>query len=190
MRKLGIRWKEAINALSEEFGKPVHEIGEFHQLDFHIDLSMAVARNHTTGKEIVYLGSSSKTEKFLKKWLADNPSHRERGAAREWLIHLAKSEHSPQRDYWNLKEKLRLEALGYEVRELLGFYDGDDLMFANTNAIFSGRHVILPKHRLGSVNEQVAEEFRSLGYTPIFFESAPIYFRLNGGPRCASCTFR
>jgi len=65
-RNLGISYQETLDALAVEFGKPVIQVGVpgFDgipaQLDFHIDLTMAVVRDHQSGREVILLDSPRK----------------------------------------------------------------------------------------------------------------------------------
>jgi hypothetical protein len=149
MYKLKISRAEVIDGLSAEFGKPVFEIKKNQvplleypsmsaPIDFHVDMFLAVARNHKTGKETVLLSSPElgikalmgkrKASSFSNDWQimseelvrgAKTDPHAALTSAEESLVKTLKDAGRDslhlQQDHVNA-EAIRLRSLGYEVK--------------------------------------------------------------------------
>jgi len=67
---VNITHAQAVSYLTKTLGKPVEVIGKDgpdgkYQIDFHIDLSMAIATNHKTGRETALVGSPALAARIL-----------------------------------------------------------------------------------------------------------------------------
>jgi hypothetical protein len=210
---------EAIKALSKEFGKQVVEVAHHRdnssvQIDFHLDLTMAVVRNRKTGKETVLIGSVKKAAELLTK------DFRETNTAPRSLGELAKGSStsgptgSGEKKLAGLFENIndqkleereskldgvaeQMRALGYEVERVpdLSNRAGHTLtrvpeIYNYTNIILSGDVALVPAMGAKVFDESMDQTMRNLGYDPVPFKVVQETICLAGGVRCISETYR
>ncbi len=196
----------ALEVIAEEFGKPVIEVGtqyeneQIGQIDFHIDLTMGVARNHKTGKEVILLDSPDLALKLLlDAGEIEKASKKEVGTIYDMLD----SHPVPKLDQALHQRKLQLaelkktlEAQGYEVVEVPGLNipredDPDAATYLGfTNSIFSGKSAITSRTGIASWDRYVQKLFEGMGYEVQQLSIAKDSFCLHGGIRCLSETYR
>jgi hypothetical protein len=214
-RDLRISRHEAKRVLSIEFGKEVLEVGApldtsggLAQIDFHIDLSMAVVRNKKTNRETVLLGSPSKaieilssnisiiqkkqTPLFYKTGEASNEY--KRMSENQILAQLKKSD-SYYREAWVKYMTKKLQRIGYEVALVPGLYmqnmGRDDLEYYNyTNLIVDTEKILMPNLGIDSLDKYSRKVYEDLGYEVIGMDSSRFTLCLSGGIRCTGETFR
>ncbi len=196
MDDFGITRKEAIDALSKEFGKPVIALGgEHYQSQAHIDLLMSVVRDQHTQREVVVLESIESVQKaFLRYGNVTDPRGKEiakqvQNFLRDdqmWVENLAK-------ELKTVKSQL-LDA-GYRIQEVPGLsvkdYREATMPLLNyTNVIVSANKVYMPWFGIPMTDIRAAEVYIELGYDVIPMRSAPASFISSGGPRCLTETCR
>jgi hypothetical protein len=231
MKRFKISRSEAVAALSAEFGKPVFEIKRNkipkksdpnfnHPIDFHIDMFLAVARNHKTGKETILLSSPElgfkalagrrKDSDFPEDWetmaehlvqgAKDDANGFLTDAERELIATIKKT--SPyafrvQQDRVNA-EAVRLKALGYDVKFIPGLAqlhgernEGEWEIFGYANSILSGKKAIIPELGIPRLDRAATQVFEDeLGYEVIHVHSPTESLCLKGGIRCMTETYR
>ncbi len=224
MRKFFIERENALKVLSEEFGKPVFEIGytdienpkRKSQVDFHIDLTMAVVRDRKTGREVVLLGSVDKAvDLLLSTEDLGGLSGIEKNSVRT-LEEVAASNDVPRLDKGRLLHALgderdvgsvlyerarlaeikqNLIAAGYDVIEVPRIHNArihKDLKyyFNYTNSIFSGSTAIIGELGIPVWDRYMKNTLGDLGYEVYPLKVVQKSLCLNGGVRCLTETYR
>lgn len=210
---------EALRALSAEYGRPVIEVGPIHplgrrQMDFHIDLTMAVVRDRVTQEEVVLLDSGLEAFRLLlgDRNLAQMPadpqtllrslvqprgcdpaSNRLLTAAEKRLIGTLSRSLDTQRFFAREAGLQQVEAelqhQGYRVIRVPSLVAmGQGINF--TNSIFSGPHAIMSMSGVRVWDDHVRTIMRDLGYSVLFMPVTQKSLDQQGGIRCLLQTFR
>lgn len=224
MSKLHLSRPKALAAMADEFGRPVLEIGiprkgKMQQIDFHIDLTLAVVRNRKTGREVILLDSPLKAfEALLTPFGVKNISSKNAPSLKA-LIEAStrgrlKSTDSDFEEFlteFNFAQmKMReaelqtiatqLQNEGYEVVRVPGLNEYKvgsrrkekyrTEIYNYTNSIFSQEYALIPHMGVRVLDEAFAKIVRGLGYEPIPMSVTQESFCSKGGIRCLSETYR
>ncbi len=203
---------EAIAALSAEFGNPVIDLGVgvgggSSQVDFHIDLHLAVIRDLKTGKEKILLGSVEKAIGLLApsslsarpgqiiSLFGDSPTLGES----QMFRHLTGAEflnsQKPREASLNALAAY-LQSLGYEVERVpdMSFpFDPPSeipLIFSYTNSIFSKGLALVPEMGIRKWDDYMTRLLNEMGYEVVRFPVAQKSVCFSGGIRCMTETYR
>lgn len=217
MKLYEISYMEALNALEEEFGKPIIVLD---QIDYHIDLTLAVVRNNRTGKEDVLLSSPKKAAELisqshlLEKLLKEGAEFETKGEKdlNSFFGFVAKNdERQISMNYRSarlLRLKEKLMDLGYNVHDMPdlslvhdyrriksehrseNYKNRSASVFNYTNAIFSKNEVLVPETGVKIFDDYVYNIMRLLGKEPIPLPAGQHSICFMGGIRCMSETFR
>jgi hypothetical protein len=207
-----------LELLEAEFGKPVLEITapsvstdiRRAPLSFHIDLSLAVARNRINGQEVALLNSprllfqlllgvtdfENLTAKDLRARIAAlTPTTDEEEEMLRRLRSIPLERHKLHQARLDFVAQRVLAPAGYSIIPVPGINDcqesADNSYYRSyTNAVFSGDMVALPHLDVETLDDYAKNALQSLGYRVLPMRSAPLLYRLQGGPRCALETYR
>ena len=198
MRKYKISRSNALGVLEGEWGKPVVEVGTrlnkfenyVYPIDFHIDLSMAVAYSPKKNKEIIFISSIKPVIEKLKNLdtsvilsevdkkiiqALQNKSFMKKAVLREKQIEVFQKQ---------------LNSMGYEVIEVPHVSTDDDFLLNYTNVIFSQDKMTFPINGSAIFDEQMKSLFVSFGFQPMPMKVVEKSIQLQGGIRCLSEAFR
>ncbi len=225
VENIGMDRPEALSALSSDFGKEVIEIGipkigsNPEQPEFHIDLTMSLVRDRTSGKEIVLLQSPyalfEQVLGFRNMSEANEVSFRKNIV--DFLLKIKQQIQSGQKKSLSIGEtrfieelskinlaELRLkeaqssfiadliEKSNYEVKKIPGWNNLSWTLstFNYTNLVWSENYVLAPEYEIDFLDQYVYSIFEELGYQVIPMNSVQKLICKRGGIRCASETYR
>lgn len=190
---------EALQALRAQFGLPVVEIaaplenGKSAPVDFHVDVTLAVAWSPKLEREVILLDSHD----LFFDLLGQTPAAELQTPEGQRLL----SKLSALGGYAEalVKRQLKLDAvektlkrLGYPVYRMPGmFYHASEILMNYVNAIFSEHHAIVGDSGIPTFDRYVRKALVDLGFTDVIPMSAARGAGLRlGGIRCLSQTFR
>ena len=162
--------------------------GKMAQVDYHIDLTMAVVRDRITGEEVILLASPHRAFGLLEE-----SNYEGKALLQEELAHshiLAK-----QKGLDVLEGSF--ESMGYRVEHVPNFYldkeirEHYQLQHPNlnyTNLILGRGQVLMPEYGIPVFDGYMTSLMTSLGYHVIGMDTAPVLMKLSGGNRCALCS--
>ncbi len=202
-----------INALSVEFGKPVIELGaaktndwRHHQADYHIDLTLAIGRSPTTGKEIAFVASEALALKVLKQGALYAAAIGNTATSADYMQYAQDLEtlHSQGKEFIRDAYADKLAELGYEVRRIPSINTQplhSELMrelkikhlnapLNYTNVTFVGAHALVPKFDVAALDRAAARVYEDAGFHVTPMACAAHLARGLGGPRCVSSVIR
>ena len=191
---------EALKIMEVQWGKPVVEVGVgYHgasyngapmQLDFHIDLTMAVVYSPVKNKEVVILGSA---QDFLDRISGIAGSEFENPTGQNLLGSFFETQNTRKlamREAMLPFLERDLKALGYETLRVPYWGRGDTPIINYTNVILSDGQIIIPDNGFGILDQAMSKLFSDLGYKGIPIQAVQKSLQSNGGLRCLSETFR
>lgn len=198
IRLLRIGYKEVIAALSVEFGKPVIAVdasqfgNEFWNLNFHLDLLMAVARDRNSGGEVALLSSPYLARNMLD--FAESPSP---GAEelRRVLWHPSQQSMIKSWDLFNAYAEGLMRSLGYSVDRLPGYsfilpnFQNPERpkrhVYNYTNVQLGGDLVLLGHMGIPELDRFADTKYHGFGYDLCALPSIVDYLVRGGGVRCS-----
>lgn len=196
---LRISNEEVLRGLEKEFGKPIIPIGvrnqnnEIKQVDYHLDLTMAVVRNRNTGKEEILIGSSEKAYELLMKDGKGDPSLR---------VGLKNTLWNPLiKDRENRMKVVakELEDMGYKVSFLPNLFNDRLISRTNilsklikpynyTNVLLGHGEVLLSSFGIKKLDDYAFNKYRELGYEPVDLIHGNVGLMYYSGVRCSFCS--
>lgn len=216
-KDLKISYEEALNALSIEFGKKVIAIP---QIDFHIDLTMAVINDTKTGKDTVLLASPRLAMSLLKKdkvfFDLKNDDLSKLTPGEKDLYHFFQFVKKYPKKIEKLRERMTeledvkssLEAQGIKVKEIPDLSLIEDFEYISSphriknpesrsasafnysNSIFSTDYALVPETGVRVWDEYFQNIIKGFDREPIGMPVTQVSICQRGGVRCLSETYR
>lgn len=203
MKLLHATREEIIAGLEAEFGRPVIEINntsfvdasfntKVEQIDFHIDLTMAVVYDHVQKKEVILVESQDLFVDMLSQM--SESSFR----TTEEKLFLRYIQNNDLTSYYASARQQYLDAtaatlseIGYDVIRIPGYNEHATKMINFSNAIFSDKNAIVPNTGFRQLDKSFKALLMKMGYETIVpMKVVQRSSKYAGGIRCLSETYR